>query len=655
MPVLGSPTWRKTRWPRVTGARGSARPAPAPASSRCGTGTRSSVTTSASSASRRLSARHSWTSPRARPTRPAGRGPHGPTAPTTRRLPVPLALASSLTIRPRTDRPWTESVPRSFGPACGSSRDDRRPRPARARRRPGAATGREVVPSRRSRRRPRGPGTPRRAARRPRSIISHSPPQVAAAHAVGASARWRAERPSRPGQPGDPGALGEHERSSQRLQVRNRGRAPSPARQPRPGPTPRARSRARGRGALRGRTTARRAPRPQPTSTTRAGTARLRRPTSRRSTARRPRAGRAASRRGPRRCRPTAGAAEPAVEPAVRRRRGLELVRRVGHPPARAVRRGEEPVGVRRRRELATLQRGGARAGRSTRARTACGSRPSGAGGPSAQEAAEDVEAAHRPVALDHVDLERARRCSGDPVALLGQRGAGARNDSRITSTGWSCSADVAEVGVAVVADQPAARGPRRAACRRPGTPRCRPCRRAASTSSIESSSGATCSALRVSKVCASRSDLSMPSGLPALVDHRDPLARRSRGAPPRRNSGSSPPCSTTCSRVAAVQEPAQGVRPGDVQAPRLAARRRAAARTTRSAGRRRARRGPPRGRGRPAGPPRRRRRPHWPAPGHRSPAAGNLSGVPTPPRRVSPGPTSGRIPAGSPGPHAHH
>ena len=146
------------------------------------------------------------------------------------------------------------------------------------------------------------------------------------------------------------------------------------------------------------------------------------------------------------------GAAEPAVEPPVGRLRRLELVRRVGDPPARAVRRGEELVGVRGGRKLTALERAGAEredplpleGGADLAHQVQVAVR---------QEAAEHVEAADRAVALDHVDLERAAAVAGDPVAHVRQRPLQAeRLAHHVDRVG--VLADVAEVGVAVVPDQ---------------------------------------------------------------------------------------------------------------------------------------------------------------------------------------------------------
>ena len=136
----------------------------------------------------------------------------------------------------------------------------------------------------------------------------------------------------------------------------------------------------------------------------------------------------------------------------MRRLRRAELVRRVGHPPARAVRRGEEPVRVGRRRELAALQGAGAEREDPL---------PLERGAdlahqvevPVEQEAAEHVEPAHRPVRLDHVDLEGAAAVAGDAVAHVRQRPLQPeRLADHVDRVG--VLADVAEVGVAVVPDQ---------------------------------------------------------------------------------------------------------------------------------------------------------------------------------------------------------
>ena len=173
------------------------------------------------------------------------------------------------------------------------------------------------------------------------------------------------------------------------------------------------------------------------------------------------------------------------------------------------------------------------------------------------EEAAEDVEAADRPVALDHVDLERAAAVAGDPVAHVGQRALQPeRLAHHVDRVG--VLADVAEVGVAVVADQPslADRAEQRAVGRERVDAGLLAGRRAPPRSSRAAAS--TCSALRVSKVCASRSDLSMPRGSPRS------LTTAIRSSPRRRGCTSSSyttlplTCSTTLQLRRTVQEAAQ-------------------------------------------------------------------------------------------------
>src|SRR3954447_19382177 len=99
-------------------------------------------------------------------------------------------------------------------------------------------------------------------------------------------------------------------------------------------------------------------------------------------------------------------AAEPAVEPAVCGLRGLEVERRVRDPPARTVRSGQEPVGVRRRRQRPAFEH----AGPEREDPLPLERRPDLAHEvevPAGQEAAEDVEASYRAVSLADVDLER--------------------------------------------------------------------------------------------------------------------------------------------------------------------------------------------------------------------------------------------------------
>ena len=145
-------------------------------------------------------------------------------------------------------------------------------------------------------------------------------------------------------------------------------------------------------------------------------------------------------------------AAEPAVEPAVRRARGLEVEGRVGHLPAGAVRRLEQLLGPGRSRQRAAGERAGAeredpvllegRADLAHQVELAV-----------EEVAAEDVEPAHATVGLDHVDLERGGAVAVDGVALLAQRALQPEGlADHVERVG--VPADVAEVDVVVVADE---------------------------------------------------------------------------------------------------------------------------------------------------------------------------------------------------------
>ena len=382
---------------------------------------------------------------------------------------------------------------------------------------------------------------------------------------------------------------------------------------------PGASSPARSRAHRRRRTSSASVPRPQPTSTTSATSG-----CWRRTHAAKPlgsdRGGAATVCGGPVPVPLLAvhpGAAEPAVEAAVRRPGRLEVERRVRHPPVRSVRRGQELVGVRRRRQGAALERGGAEREDPV---------PLERGADLAhqdqvavvQEAAEHVEPADRAVGLQDVDLERGTAVAADPVAHLREpalEGEGlADHVDRV-----GVLADVAEVGVAVVADQLAAahRAEQRAVRRE------------------RVDAGGAQRLEHLLDGVQQRRDVLVAAGVeglgeavalveaerPALgVDDRDPGARRrpSRRSAPRRT----PRC-----RRRARPARAASYRRGSAAAPgatrrgtrRRAPHRRGSARTTRCDARRRARRG----RSRPGWRRRSRRRPRGratPMPSTRAP-----------------------------------
>ncbi len=70
------------------------------------------------------------------------------------------------------------------------------------------------------------------------------------------------------------------------------------------------------------------------------------------------------------------------------------------------------------------------------------------------QEAAEDVQATHRPIALGYIDLERCAGISGRRIAHVAQ---GTLEVERFAHDvdGVLMLADVAEISIAVVTDQP--------------------------------------------------------------------------------------------------------------------------------------------------------------------------------------------------------
>ena len=146
-----------------------------------------------------------------------------------------------------------------------------------------------------------------------------------------------------------------------------------------------------------------------------------------------------------------AQAAEPAVEPAHRRGRWVEVEGRVGHPPRGPVGGGEQPVRVGGCREGPPLQGGGAER-EDPRLLELLPDLPQQVQVAVHQEAAEHVQAADRAVGLLDVHLEGERGVAGDPVAVGHQRPLDPeRLADHVDRVG--VVADVGEVGVAVVAD----------------------------------------------------------------------------------------------------------------------------------------------------------------------------------------------------------
>ena len=289
----------------------------------------------------------------------------------------------------------------------------------------------------------------------------------------------------------------------------------------------------------------------------------------------------------------------------MRRNRRAELVRRVGHPPVGAVRRGEELVGVGGRREHAPLEGAGAeREDPLPLERRA--DLPHQVEVPVEEEAAEHVEPADRPVGLLDVDLERTAAVAGDAVAHVGQRPLQPERLAHHVD-GLGVLADVAEVGVAVVPDQlPSAHRAEQRAVGREGVDPGLLQRAEHLLDRVEQ---------RLHVLGAAGVEgLREPQGLvdaqrqATVVDHGDPLLTFPEPDLLVEHDGAAHVLHETEPRRT-VQEAAQRRRPGDERTRRRWARRRASARTTRSAGRRTARRGRPRRR--PArAPPRRRRAP---------------------------------------------